>query len=432
MEVTVSREKDPSMRPAYDAVVVGAGPYGLSTAAHLLGRGLKVAVFGRTFEMWRDHMPKGMLLRSHSWATDLCDPRKDYGFERFFKDSKYEKCYPLPIQTFIDYGLWFQQRAVPDVDETYVSSIERQDGRFLITLEDGRELESQAVVMAIGVYYYANRPDQFTRLPAELVSHSSEHRDFSRFKGRDVVVIGGGQSAIEFAALLHEAGATVRVVSRRSIKWLAPDRASPRSAFERLLAPNATIAPGWVNWLWDRMPYLFYRFSQQWKDAYNATYHSGATDWLRTRVLGKVMLHERQTVTQLTVVKDKAVATISDGAKLSADHILLATGYTVDIDRLTMLHASLRAQIARDRASPILNHWFESTVPGLYFVGLTAVRAFGPLYRFVAGCGAAAGRVTSAIARGLRARPRGEPRRHRVAADPAVVHQRRRETEHAR
>ena len=420
------------MRHTFDVVVVGAGPYGLSTAAHLLGRGLRVAVFGKPLELWREHMPHGMLLRSHLFASNLSDPGQDHALAQFFKHSRHQAAFPLPLQTFIDYGLWFQQRAVAGVDETYVSSIERRDVRFGIRLEDGREVESRAVVMATGPHLYANRPAPFTGLPVGLVSHSSDHRDFSRFKGRDVVVIGGGQSAIEFAALLHEAGATVRVVSRRSIKWLAPDRASPRSAFERLLAPNATIAPGWVNWLWDRMPYLFYRFPQQWKDAYNASYHSGATDWLRTRVLGKVMLHERQTVTQLTVVKDKAVATISDGAELSADHILLATGYTVDIDRLTMLHASLRAQIARDRASPILNHWFESTVPGLYFIGLTAVRAFGPLYRFVAGCGAAAGRVTSAITRGLRARPRGAPRRHRVAADPAVVHQGRRETEHAR
>src|SRR5216117_3423932 len=118
-----------------------------------------------------------------------------------------EKGYPLPIETFIDYGLWFQQRVVPDVDETYVASIERQDARFLITLEDGREVESQAVVMAIGLYHYVNRPEQFHGLPAGLVSHSSDHRDFRGFKGRDVVVIGRGQSAIEFAALLHAAGA---------------------------------------------------------------------------------------------------------------------------------------------------------------------------------------------------------------------------------
>ncbi len=157
------------MKPAYDVVVVGAGPYGLSTAAHLLGRGLSVAVFGRTLEMWRDHMPKGMLLRSHWWATNLSDPRKEYGFAHFVKESKYDNGYPLPIETFIAYGRWFQRRAVPHVDETYVSSIKRQDDRFLITLEDGREVDSQAVVMAIGPYRYANRPEPFNGLPAGLV-----------------------------------------------------------------------------------------------------------------------------------------------------------------------------------------------------------------------------------------------------------------------
>src|SRR5919198_5601833 len=79
----------------YDAMVVGAGPYGLSTAAHLLGRGLRGAVFGKTLELWRNHMPQGMLLRSHWWATNLSDPRQQYGFERFFRESQYEKCYPV-------------------------------------------------------------------------------------------------------------------------------------------------------------------------------------------------------------------------------------------------------------------------------------------------------------------------------------------------
>jgi cation diffusion facilitator CzcD-associated flavoprotein CzcO len=403
------------MSPVFDVVVVGAGPYGLSTAAHLLGRGLRVAVFGRTLEMWRDRMPKGMLLRSHWWATNLSDPRQDHGFEQFVKDSGHDRSYPLPLQTFVDYGLWFQQRAVPDVDETYVSSIERQDGRFLITLEDGREVESHAVVMAIGVYYYANRPAQFTGLPADLVSHSSDHRDFGRFKGRDVVVIGGGQSGIEYAALLHEAGAAVQVVSRRSIKWLEPDRSGARSTLERILAPDASIAPGWTNWVWDQMPWLFYRFPQRWKDSYNAIYHSGAAAWLQGRVIGKVTLREGRTVAKLEVAHGKLDATISDGAKVSAHHIVLATGYTVDLTKLTMIDPSLRAEIKTDRAIPSLSHWFESSVPGLYFVGLTSLRAFGPLYRFVAGCGAAARRVAASVARERRRRSRAAPKRDGAA-----------------
>ena len=393
------------MTPVYDAVVVGAGPYGLSTAAHLLGRGLKVAVFGKTLELWRDHMPKGMRLRSHWWASNLSDPRNDHGFEQFFKGSSYAKGYPLPIEAFIDYGLWFQQRAVPDVDETYVASIARHDGAFLVTLEDGREVESRAVVMAIGLAHYAYRPEQYNGLPAGLVSHSSDHRDFSRFKGQDVVVIGGGQSAIEFAALLHEAGAAVQVVSRRRIVWLAPDRMNARTTLERIRAPQASIAPGWDNWVWDHMPFLFYRFPQQRKDSYNSNYHSGATDWLRDGVIGKVTLREGQTVAKLKVMEGKLDATISDGATLSADHIILATGYKVDISRLTMMHPALRAEIKTEMAIPILSHWFESSVAGLYFVGITSLRAFGPLFRFVAGCGAAARRVAKSVSR-ERVRPR--------------------------
>ena len=403
------------MSPIFDAVVVGAGPYGLSTAAHLLGRGLRVAVFGRTLEMWRDRMPKGMLLRSHWWATNLSDPLQEHGFDQFVRQSRHGRRYPLPLQTFVDYGLWFQQRAVPDVDETYVASIERQDGRFLIALEDGREVESRAVVMAIGVYYYANRPEQFAGLPADLVSHSSEHRDFARFKGRDVVVIGGGQSAIEYAALLHEAGAAVQVVSRRPIQWLGPDRSGARSTLERILAPDASIAPGWTNWVWDQWPWLFYRFPLGWKDSYNAIYHSGATHWLKDRVVGKVTLHEGQTVAKLEMARGKLDATISDGAKVSVDHMILATGYTVDITKLPMIDPSLRAEIETDRAIPSLSHWFESSVPGLFFVGLTSLRAFGPLYRFVAGCGAAARRVADGVMRARRRRSRAVPKRDGAA-----------------
>lgn len=140
----------------YDAVVVGAGPYGLSAAAHLQGRGLKVAIFGKPLKLWREHMPKGMFLRSHWWATNLSDPDEKYGFEQFFKVSQYRPCYPVPIEAFIDYGLWFQKQAVPDVDETYVTSIERREKQFLLTLADGRTVQSSTVVMAVGLYFYAN------------------------------------------------------------------------------------------------------------------------------------------------------------------------------------------------------------------------------------------------------------------------------------
>lgn len=389
----------------YDAVVVGAGPYGLSVAAHLLGRGLKVAVFGKTLELWREHMPKGMFLRSHWWATNLSDPQNRYGFERFFKESQYKKCYPVPIEVFIEYALWFQQRAVPGVDETYVSSVERKDGQFLLTLADGRLVQSQVVVMAIGLYYYAHRPAEFSGFPAELVSHSFEHSDYSPFKGKTLVMIGAGQSAIEYAALLHEAGAAaVHVVARRPIVWLAPDRSDERTLLEQLRAPNAGIAPGWKSWGLEHFPYLFYYLPRPRKDRYVRTlYTAAASDWLRDRVIGKVALHEGQKVVRMEQVDGRIGVTISDGTKVEADHVMLGTGYDVDIKKLPMLHPSLLMEIETDDGDPILNAWFESSVPGLYFTGLSSLREFGPMYRFVLGCKATATRVASAVARRMRA-----------------------------
>jgi cation diffusion facilitator CzcD-associated flavoprotein CzcO len=383
-----------------DAVVVGAGPYGLSAAAHLLGRGLRVAVFGKTVELWREHMPKGLLLRSHGWATNLSDPRGEYGFERFLRESKYGTGYPVPRNAFIEYARWFQERAVPDVDETYVASIEREQDGFLLTLQDGRKVRSAAVVLATGLYPHANRPEPYTRLPAGLVSHCCDHNDLGRFKGKQVIVIGGGQSAIEYSALLHEAGAAVDVVSRRPILWLGADRANQRTFFERIRAPRASIAPGWINWTLDRLPYLFYRLPPRIKErAARVYFMATAADWLRQRVIGKVTLHEGRTVAALDVADGRVDATLSDGERLRADHLLLGTGYKVDLDRLTMIHPSLRAEIRTDRGVPILSPWFESSVAGLYLVGLPSLDCFGPLFRFVAGCTATAARVASSVAR---------------------------------
>lgn len=382
----------------YDVVVVGAGPYGLTTAAHLMSKGLKVAVFGKPLELWRDRMPKGMFLRSHWWAAILSDPRGEYTMERFFKESTtHTACYPLPIGAFIDYGMWFQQHCVPNVDETYVSSVERVDGRFLLTLEDGRKVQSPAVVMAIGLYYYANRPAEYGNLPVELVSHSFDHGDFSRFDGKKLLVIGGGQSAVEYSAMLNEAGAKVQLVARRPIKWLEPDDGSERPLLKQVLAPNAGIAPGWKNWALENIPYLFYRFPQEKKDRYlSSHYNAAASDWLRDRVIGKVVLHEGQKATLSE--KDGGVeATLTNGEKLHVDHVMLNTGYIVNLKNLSMLHEALASQVLTDRDIPLLSPWFESSVPGLYFTGLSAMRAFGPLYRFVVGNKAAAQRIASAV-----------------------------------
>ena len=403
MSMVSEREQVQETTPIkhYDVVVVGAGPYGMTTAAHLRGRGLKVAIFGKPLELWRDHMPKGLFLRSHWWATNLSDPKKKYSFDRFLRQSSvYTKGYPVPAQAFIDYADWFQKNVVPDVDETYVSSVERENKQFILTLADGRVVQCAAVVMAVGLYYYGRRPVEFSHMPDELVSHSFEHKDFSCFVGKHLAVIGGGQSAVEYTALLVEAGATVDLVARRPIHWLAPDRAHERSLWEKIKSPDSGIAPGWKNWALEYIPYLFYRFPQERKDTYLRNhYNAAASDWLRDRVLGKATLHESQTVQEIQEVEGHAALTLSNGENLTVDHVMLSTGYNVDVAQLPMLAPSLLSQIESDKGVPTLNHWYQSNVSDLYFVGLTSVRGFGPLFRFVVGNKATAQRVASAIAR---------------------------------
>jgi thioredoxin reductase len=401
MSIRMSMEQlqDIPGRVQYDAVVVGAGPYGLSIAAHLQGKGLNVAVFGKPLKFWGDHMPKGMLLRSHWWATNLSDPHNKYGFEQFFQISAYDRCYPVPIEMFIDYAHWFQKQVVPAIDTTYVSSIEKIGEQFSLVLEDGRTILTSTVVMAVGLYYYAYRPREYDHMPAELVAHSLTHNDFSQFAGKQVVVIGSGQSAVEYAALLHEVGASVHLVARHPIFWLAPDNDDPRSFLDQLRAPTAGIAPGWKNWGMESMPYLFQRLPQARKDRSITNYSASASHWLRDRILGKVTLHEKQIMEKIRETDKGAVLELSDNTSLQADHVLLATGYRVNINRLPMLSPTLLSQIQTRQHFPLLNPWFESSIPGLYFTGITSINSFGPLYRFVVGAKAVAPRVASAVAR---------------------------------
>ncbi len=387
----------------YDAVIVGAGPYGLSVAAHLLGRGLNIAVFGKPLQLWREHMPEGMLLRSYWWATNLSDPLKKYRLARYFQAHHMAIPDPLPREVFIDYGSWFQRQAVPDVDETFVAAIQRVGGEFELALEDGRVVRSRAVVMAPGLRYYTYSPEQYSHLPPDCVSHTSAHTSFKQFAGKHVVVIGGGQSALETAAFLYESDAQVDLISRGSLHWLAKHSAEDRRPLvERIRRPMAGIAPGWFNWGLEHAPYAFQMMPRSVKDRLlhgRGYYGPAGSDWLQPRVLGKVGLHERVGVQNVRSVKKNVALELSSGHTLKADHIILATGYRVNVKRLPMLGDRLSVRIRTYQDAPVLNNQFESSVPGLYFLGISSLLSCGPLYRFVVGTDAAASRVAGAIAR---------------------------------
>ncbi|WP_220192769.1 NAD(P)-binding domain-containing protein [Ktedonospora formicarum] len=230
-------------------VVIGAGPYGLSVAAHLKGRGLPTHTFGKTMEFWEQMSPQ-MYLKSSWSALNISDPRQAYSLPRYAQAVGMEKQEPVALQTFLAYGHWFQQHVVPDVDETYVTHVSRAGKGFHLALNDGRELEARTVTIATGVAPFANIPEVLTHLPAHLVTHSQEHREHSRFHGKQMVVIGSGQSALESAALLHEAGAaSVEVIARGPINWIDRRLYYYTGPIKRIFYPPSDVGPqestGW-------------------------------------------------------------------------------------------------------------------------------------------------------------------------------------------
>src|SRR5271155_1011497 len=204
-----------------DVAIIGAGPYGLAVAAHLRAVNVSIRVFGEAMSFWRQNMPEGMKLRSPWIATHIADPFDRYRLDDYFAEAGLALPDQLPVENFIAYGTWFQESAAPDLDTRAVVHVDALDRGFHLVLDDGESFIAKRVVMATGLLNHEHRPAQFDALPRALVSHSCEHTDSGRFQGLKVAVIGSGQSACESAALLHEAGANVEIICRRSLLWNA-------------------------------------------------------------------------------------------------------------------------------------------------------------------------------------------------------------------
>jgi thioredoxin reductase len=377
--------------------IIGAGPYGLAVAAHLRAANVSIHMFGEAMSFWRRHMPEGMKLRSPWIATHIADPLDRYRLDDYFAEAHLPLPDQLPRESFIDYGTWFQERVAPDLDRRAVVQVTALDDGFCLVLDDGNSLFARRVVMATGLLNHEHRPVQFDGLPRVLVSHSCEHTDSGRFRGSHVAVIGGGQSACESAALLHEAGANVEIICRERISWNAdPDkhstlRKSVRSLLGDALIPPSQVGPFPFNWLVEA-PGIIRYLSEQSRDRLNEhCLRATVALWLRSR-LQSVPVNAGQRILDARRDGDRIAINLDNGTR-HFDHVLLATGYRIDVDKMTILDPCLRSRIARHGGLPILSSGFESNVSGLHFVGSAAVGSFGPLLRFIAGAGFAARRV---------------------------------------
>jgi len=397
-----------------EVAVVGAGPYGLSTAAHLRQRGADVAVFGQPLETWRSHMPAGMLLKSDGFASSLDTPTPGWRLSDYCARSNLaygDKEPRVQLDTFVDYGLAFQQAQVPDLDTRLVDGLEPVPGGFRLTLEDGATVGARRVVVAVGISHFARVPTELGPLGSR-VTHSTRHRYFDEFAGRRVVVVGAGSSAVEVAASLLDVGADVRLVTRRQRLnfWGVPH---PNPTWkQRLRNPPSGLGGGWRPKLSQDLPDVFRLLPAERRLLIVRTLLGPASGWwLREKVEGGVQLVPKSRVLSADVEGDEAVLHVEnvDGEKseLRADHVIAATGFASDLDRLPFLAPSLRSSIARVGAMPELSYRFESSAPGLSFVGPVAAGSFGPLMRFMVGAEFAAPRVAKALTRRSVRRRRG-------------------------
>jgi thioredoxin reductase len=390
-----------------EVAIIGAGPYGLAAAAHLRHAGIPVRIFGEVLEFWRSQMPEGMILRSRKRSSHIADPQRRLTIDDFEADTERSVTMPsLTLEEFIDYGRWFQERAGLDVDPRKVRLLQQVEGGFRLVLEDGEELNAERVVVAAGLFPFGRHPEPFGSLPPALVSHSADHRDLSIFADRSVLVVGGGQSALESAALVRESGASVEVAIRASeIRWLMPDGARTRRirVRSRLPLPPTDVggfASGWAA----ALPDAFRRLPEGLKPIVSdRCIRPAASDWLRPRLEG-VPLGTEAIAVGAQARNGQVKVDLADGSERIVDHILLGTGYEIDVGSYPFLSPELAAAIEVEAGYPRLGTGFESSVPGLHFVGAPAARSFGPIMRFVVGTWYAAPSLTRRLL-GRRQRP---------------------------
>jgi FAD-dependent urate hydroxylase len=374
-----------------DLVIVGAGPYGLSAANYLRTiKGFDVHVFGEPMSFWEHNMPLGMFLRSNWTATQIADPNRALTLEAFQAATGERVSTPVPLDAFVKYGRWYQRQAVPDVDRRKVHRVEAVPGGFRALLDDGEVIGAPRVVVAAGITAFARRPPEFDLLPDSLATHTSVHEDLRKFAGKHVLVVGGGQSALESAALLHEGGADVEVAAKSpKIHWLqgwASKTLHHRLGVftRRVLYAPTDVGPAGISQLLAR-PDALRRLPRVLQDKLRkrATRPAGAR-WLVDR-LKDVPIKLGCSVDSFSVVGHQVKVRLRDGTERAYDHILLGTGYKIDIAKYQFLAPELVQSIRQFNGFPVLKAGLETSVPGLHVVGAPAAWSFGPLMQFVSG-----------------------------------------------
>jgi FAD-dependent urate hydroxylase len=388
-----------------ETAIIGSGPYGLSLAAHLRHQGLSFGLFGQPMQSWSAYMPKGMLLKSEPFASNLWDPLRANTLEAFCRQKRipYQATgWPVPIDTFLAYAAWFQERTGVSSNGSTVTKIDAgEQGMFSLTTSDGRQWTARHVVLATGHMPFMYIPEPLRGLPDTMLVHTAELHDLTKFCNRDVTVVGAGQSALETAALLVEAGARVRLLARRKITWNPPSEAK-RSLRERIRAPESGLAPGWRSLFFSEMPRVFRHFAVSLRHNIVATkWGPAGTAWLIDRLVNKAELLTGRSIQSAESVNGRVrlvVAGPHGTETIDTDTVIAGTGFKPDIDKLAFLSEKLRSRIVREERAPKLTASFETSIPNLFVVGILSAPTFGPVMRFMFGAKHPAAIVARSIA----------------------------------
>jgi thioredoxin reductase len=409
-----------------NTVIVGAGPYGLSLAAYLRHSGVPFRIFGRPMDSWRAHMPKGMCLKSDGFASNIYDPKNQFTLEKFCAERGVpysDTGIPVQLETFCEYGIAFKQRMIPELEDKLVVAIERIPQGYKLRIDDGEVITARTVVLAVGITHFEFVPDVLAQLSAEFLSHSARYNDPEVFKGRSVVVVGAGASALDWAGLLYEAGVNVQLVARRgALKFHGKPTGQPRSLWQRIQKPQTGLGPGWRSSFYANAPGVFYRLPEDLRlEIVKRTLGPSGGWFIRDKVMGKVPLSLGCTIESANVRDKQVVLQLrgEDGTQkqVTADHIMAATGYKVRIDSLRFLSSDIRSRITAVEETPVLSPDFESSLPGLFFVGVSAANSFGPVMRFAFGAEFAARTISRALSKSLLHEQISAPAAEMTAAD---------------
>lgn len=375
--------------------IIGAGPYGLSLAAHLAARNVEHRVFGRPMRFWSQVADAGgeRYLKSYCFGANISTPTPGFSFADYSRPRGLETFEPCSIRDFVGYGRWFQQNNVACVEPVDAATVARQGDGFAVTLASGERVAAAQVVIATGLTSFDHVPEVLASLPPALAAHTSKVAKFSFYEGRDVAVIGAGQSALEAAALLLEAGARPRLLVRRKALLWNRRVSKERSLWRRLRSPISQLGSGPKAWALTRFPGATHRMPTKWRTRFVRSHLPAAGAWwLRERVERRLPIHFGTTVVEAREEAGRVALRLRvagrDGdseQRCVVDHVIAGSGYVIDLARLDFLEATLRSQIRRLERAPRLDSTFETSVSGLRFIGPASAMSFGPFFRFVAG-----------------------------------------------